>query len=214
MGERVPRRGRSVRDQVGQAWVFVPSALIILLVYINYGDRLGTREYRPGQRGARNAAPLVRTPARLRRAAPASPSGSGAEGATSQEEARTCTGTLPANARRLIAQSILSDVVGCVERHQENPEWRQPPRGLTMMVDEGGRVEGLDVSEGDEVPDIFITCLQRAGAAWQFPEPIGGGCAVVEISLAPGPGSGASAAPIVPPQEEVEESDQEGEDGS
>jgi hypothetical protein len=213
MGDRVPRRGRSVRDQVGQAWIFVPIALVILLVYINYGDRIGSREYRPGQRGARNSAQLVRTPARLRRAAPGGPSGAGAGGVASEED-RTCTGTIPVNARRLIAQSILGDVVGCVERHQGNPAWRQPPTGLTIMVDEEGRVEGLDVSEGDEVPDIFITCLQRAGAGWQLPEPHGGGCAMVEISLARGPGSGANAAPIVPQQEPGEESDQEGEDDS
>ncbi len=104
----MPRKGRSVRDQVGQAWVFVPITLVILLVYFAYGQDLESRTYLSARRGVRNPTPRTQTPAILRRGSSGSGHGGGAD---TEEDAHVCEGTLPARGRTLIAQTIVGDVV-------------------------------------------------------------------------------------------------------
>jgi len=200
----MPRKGRSVRDQVGQAWLVVPIALIAGLVYFEYGRNLDARNYRSGQRGARNALPRVvqvRSNENERRGGNEPSVGS----ARDTDEAPDCRGTLPANAQALIAQTTVADVSDCASRHHAHPDWTGPPSGFSMTVNQEGRATAVELTGEREVPEIFLACLRRVAASWVLPSPMQGECATIEIALGRGP---VGNVPVVPTTQEMLPSDQ------
>lgn len=188
------RKGRSVRDQVGQAWLFIPIAMIAGLVYLEFGRDLESRSYRTGQRGVRHTSPRVvqaRPDETSRQGANQPAAGSAAD----LESPESCRGTLPANAQALIAQTTVGDISACASRYHDHPEWRGPPSGFSMTVNQEGRAAALDLSGEREVPEGFLVCLRRAAGGWALPSPTGGECATIEIALGRGP---VGEAPVVP----------------
>jgi hypothetical protein len=181
--------GRSLREQVGNAWVLLVVILLGGIYYWTIGrDTSSTRQ--ASQRGIRITSRSTPSPMPRKSGPGARPSR-----ATAETDLAPCTGQLPPNGVRLIQQSISADVADCLRGAALQPGDPATPTSMSLTLGVGGVLEQLEVEAESGASPQFISCLQGEAPGWQLPAPQGGACARVTIPFGLPPRPSPSESP-------------------